>query len=258
MLLAIDSGNTNTVFAVFDADGGVRGEWRGSTDTNRTADELWVWLGQLMQLNAIPRDAITTAVIATVVPATLFSLKSLCRKYFDCDPLVIGDEGVELGIEVLVDRPEEVGADRLVNTVAAHERYGGPLIVLDFGTATTFDVVDANGNYCGGVITPGINLSLEALHQAAAKLPRVAVARPKKIIGKGTVEAMQSGIFWGYVSMIEGLVERIRAEFGAPMKVVSTGGLAPLFIEATEAIAHADMDLTLRGLYAIHLKNRAP
>jgi type III pantothenate kinase len=211
-----------------------------------------------MQLDAIPRGDITAAIIATVVPATLFSLKTLCRKYFDCDPLVIGDDGVELGIDILVDQPEEVGADRLVNTVSAHERYGGPLIVLDFGTATTFDVVDANGNYCGGVITPGINLSLEALHQAAAKLPRVAIARPKNIIGKGTVEAMQSGIFWGYVSMIEGLVERIRAEFGAPMKVVATGGLAPLFIEATEIIEHADMDLTLRGLYAIHLRNRAP
>ena len=258
MLLAIDSGNTNTVFAIYDADGGVRGEWRSSTDTNRTADELWVWLGQLMQLENIPRDDITAAVVATVVPATLFSLKTLCRKYFDCDPLVIGDDGVELGIEILVDRPEEVGADRLANAVAAHERYGGPLIVLDFGTATTFDVVDAIGNYCGGVITPGINLSLEALHQAAAKLPRVAVARPKNIIGKGTVEAMQSGIFWGYVSMIEGLVERIQGEFGAPMKVVATGGLAPLFVEATEIIEHADTDLTLRGLYAIHLKNRAP
>ena len=259
MLLAIDSGNTNTVFAIYGADGGVRGEWRNSTDTNRTADELWVWLGQLMQLNAIPRGDITAAIIASVVPATLFSLKILCRKYFDCDPLVIGDDGVELGIEILVDRPEEVGADRLVNTVAAHERYGGPLIVLDFGTATTFDVVDAHGNYCGGVITPGIKLSLEALHQAAAMLPRVAIARPKNIIGKGTVEAMQSGIFWGYVSMIEGLVERIQGEFGAPMmEVVATGGLAPLFIEATEIIRHADTGLTLRGLYAIHLKNSAP
>ena len=258
MLIAIDSGNTNTVFAVFDSDGSVRGEWRSSTNTNRTADELWVWLGQLMQLDAIPRDKITAAVIATVVPATLFNLKSLCRKYFDCDPLVVGDDGVELGIEILIDRPEEIGADRLANAVASHERYGGPLIVLDFGTATTFDVVDTNGNYCGGVITPGINLSLEALHQAAAKLPRVAVSRPKSIIGKGTVDAMQSGIFWGYVSMIEGLVERIQDEFGTPMQVVATGGLAPLFIEATETIEHADLDLTLRGLYAIHLKNRSP
>ena len=258
MLLAIDSGNSNTVFAVFDADGSVRGEWRSSTNTNRTADELWVWLGQLMQLDGIPRDDITAAVIATVVPATLFSLKTLCRKYFGCDPLVVGDDGVEMGIEVLIDRPEEVGADRLANAIAAHERYGGPLIVLDFGTATTFDVVDADGNYCGGVITPGINLSLEALHQAAAKLPRVAVARPKTVVGKGTVDAMQSGIFWGYLSMIEGLVERIQSEFGAPMQVIATGGLAPLFIDATRTIEYADLDLTLRGLYAIHLKNRAP
>lgn len=256
MLLAIDSGNTNVVFAVFDDAGAVRGEWRASTDARRTADEYGVWLNQLMALEGLARADIDSAIIATVVPATLFSLKTLCRKYFGCDPVVVGDPGVELGIKVLVDRPDEVGADRLVNTVAAHATYGGPLIVVDFGTATTFDVVGADGSYLGGVIAPGINLSLEALHQAAAKLPRVAIGRPDTVIGKGTVAAMKSGIYWGYVGLIEGLVERIGQEYGQPLMAIATGGLAPLFTEAVECISAADPALTLRGLYAIHRLNR--
>ena len=257
MLLAIDSGNTNIVFAVFDEDGGLRGQWRSSTDTDRTADEFGVWLTQLFQLDGLDRGGITAAIVATVVPATLFALKTLCRKYFGCQPLVVGDAGVELGLEVLVDRPEEVGADRLANAVAAAELYGGPVIVVDFGTATNFDVVDGSGNYCGGIIAPGVNLSLEALHMAAAKLPRVAIGRPHQVIGKGTVEAMKSGIFWGYVSMIEGLVQRIQGEFGSPMEVIATGGLAPLFAEATDVIKCSDVDLTLRGLLTIHRRNQA-
>ena len=256
MLLAIDSGNTNIVFAVFDDNGGIVGEWRSSTDANRTADEFGVWLIQLMTLDGIERAAVKEAIIATVVPAMLFNLKSLCRKYFGCDPMVVGDRKVRLGIEVLIDRPEDVGADRLANTVAAHEYYGGPLIVLDFGTGTTFEVVDGDGNYRGGAIAPSINHSLEALHQAAAKLPRIAIGRPERVIGKGTTEAMQSGVYWGYVSMVEGMVARIRREFGAAMKVIATGGLAPLFVEAKDAIDHVDLDLTLKGLFAIHRRNR--
>jgi len=255
MLLAIDSGNTNIVFAVFDGEK-VKGEWRASSTTNRTADELGVWLTQLMSLEGIDRKAIDAAIIATVVPAVLFSLKTLCRRYFGADPLVVGEEGVALGLNILLDRPEEVGADRLVNAVAAHQRYQGPLIVIDFGTATTFDVVDAEGNYCGGAIAPGINLSLEALHMAAAKLPRVAIGRPRQVIGKATVPAMRSGVYWGYVGLIEGLVKRIQEEFGAPMTVVATGGLAPLFAESTPVIQHLDSDLTLRGLLEIHRRNR--
>jgi len=255
MLLAIDSGNTNIVFAVFAADGTVRGEWRSSTDGNRTADEFGIWLEQLMQLQNLERANINSAIISTVVPATLFSLKTLCRKYFDCEPLVVGETNVELGIEVLVDRPDDVGADRLVNTVAAHDKYGGPLIVVDFGTATTFDVIGKDGSYQGGVIAPGVNLSLEALHQAAAQLPRIAVERPDEVIGRATVPAMQTGIYWGYVSLIEGLVARIRKEFGADMPVIATGGLSPLFAEATDIIQVADPDLTLRGLLIIHQRN---
>lgn len=254
MLLAIDSGNTNIVFAVFDGDT-LRGEWRASTDTDRTADELGVWLMQLLAIEGLNRKDITSAIVASVVPAMVFGLKTLCRRYFSCEPLVVGDDGVELGIAVLLDRPEEVGADRLVNAVAAHKYYSGPLIVIDFGTATTFDVVDGEGNYCGGAISPGINLSLEALHMAAAKLPRVAIGRPRQVIGKATVPAMQSGIFWGYVGLIEGLVKRIREEFGGEMLVVATGGLAPLFAEATPVIDRLDQDLTLRGLLEIQRRN---
>ncbi len=256
MLLAIDSGNTNTVFSVFDDDGVVLGEWRASSTRDHTADEHGVWLMQLMNLDGIDRSAIDSAIIATVVPSTLFNLKTLCRTYFDTDPLVVGEEGVDLGIEVLLPQPQEVGADRLVNAIAAHQSYGGPLIIVDFGTATTFDVVDANGNYTGGIITPGVNLSQEALHLAAAKLPRVAICRPDRVIGTGTVSAMQSGIYWGYLSMIEGVVRRIAEEYGEPMKVIATGGLAPLFAEATDEIECADSELTLRGLYAIHQLNR--
>ena len=254
MLLAIDSGNTNIVFALFDGEQ-VRGEWRSSTDTNRTADEFGVWLSQLMAMEGLNRHDVDACIIASVVPAVVFSLKTLCRRYFGCEALVVGDEGVKLGIEIDLDRPEEVGADRLVNAVAAHKYYEGSLIVIDFGTATTFDVVDGNGTYCGGAIAPGINLSLEALHMAAAKLPRVAIGRPRTVIGKATVPAMRSGIFWGYCGLIEGLVTRIKKEFGAPMTVLATGGLAPLFMEAIDVIQHLDPDLTLRGLLAIHRLN---
>ncbi|MEW5726513.1 MAG: type III pantothenate kinase [Pseudomonadota bacterium] len=254
MLLAIDSGNTNIVFAVFDGEQ-VRGEWRASTDTERTADELGVWLMQLLTIEGLKRTDIDACIIASVVPAMVFNLKTLCRRYFACEPVVVGDEGVELGLEIRLDRPEEVGADRLVNAVAAHKFYNGPLIVIDFGTATTFDVVDSDGNYCGGAIAPGINLSLEALHMAAAKLPRVAIGRPRQVIGKATVPAMQSGIFWGYIGLIEGLVKRIEEEFGSRMLVVATGGLAPLFAESTPVIQQLDPDLTLRGLLEIHRRN---
>ena len=254
MLLAVDSGNTNIVFAVFDGSD-KRGEWRSSNDSRRTADEYGVWLTQLMALAGLRREDVTDAVIATVVPEALYSLRSLCRTYFGCDPLIVGEPGVELGIQALVDTPEEVGADRLVNAVAAHRSYGGPLVIVDFGTATTFDVIDGAGNYVGGVIAPGINLSLEALHAAAAQLPRVAVRRPPSVIGKRTVPAMLSGVYWGHMATVEGLVQRIRQEYGGAMKVVATGGLAPLFAEGTDVIGHLDPDLTLRGLAEIHRRN---
>jgi type III pantothenate kinase len=255
MLLAIDSGNTNVVFSVYDGDE-PKGLWRCSNNPRRTADEYMVWLKQLMELDGVEREAIDGAIIASVVPEALFHLISLCHRYFDCEPLVVGEAGVDLGIEILMDRPEQVGADRLVNAIAAHDRYRKALIVVDFGTATTFDIVDENGNYAGGVIAPGINLSLEALYQAASKLPRVDIRPTEMVIGKATIPGMQSGIFWGYVGLIEGLIQRIRAEWGvADMPVVATGGLAPMFAEATSLFDHIDRDLTIRGLVLIHRRN---
>jgi type III pantothenate kinase len=255
MLLAIDAGNTNFVFAVFDGEQ-LLGAWRASTDIRRTADEYAVWLTQLMGLKGLVPADIDTCIIASVVPEAVFNLVQLARRYFGAEPLNVGDRGVDLGIGIKLARPEEVGADRLVNAVAAREVLAPPIIVIDCGTATTFDVVDADGDYAGGVIAPGINLSLQALYMAAAKLPRIAIAAPEKVIGTGTVSAMQSGIFWGYVGLIEGLVARIRAEAGKPMPVLATGGLAPLFAGATSAIDRVDTELTLTGLRLINSRNR--
>jgi len=254
MLLAIDAGNTNIVFAVHDGKE-TRAEWRAVTETTRTADEYAVLLQPLLQLQGLSFSDIDAAIIATVVPAALFDLRQLCRRYLHCEPLVIGDPDLDLGIRINVDRPGAVGADRLVNAISAHERYKGALIVVDFGTATTFDIVAENGDYDGGIIAPGVNLSAEALHQAAAMLPRVAVARTQNVIGKDTVPAMQSGLYWGYIGMVEGLVARIKAEYGKPMAVIGTGGLANLFHRQTPAIDHLDPDLTMRGLILIHARH---
>ena len=254
MLLTIDCGNTNIVFALYEGDRR-RGMWRHASDFRRTSDEYGVWLLQLMKHAKLCPQDVSSAIVATVVPDTLFSLKELCLNYFDVAPLIVGERGVKLGLKVLVDTPESVGADRLVNAVAAYETYGGPLIVLDFGTATTFDLINNRGDYIGGVIAPGVNLSIEALHQAAAMLPRVSVEPPPKIIGTRTSTAMQSGIYWGYVGLIEGIVSRLCKEFGADLPVVATGGLAPLFESATDVIKCVDGDLTLRGLLSVHSLN---
>jgi len=256
VLLTIDSGNTNIVFAVYDEMDRQRGSWRASTDLHRTADEYAVWLTQLMTLQDLVPDDIDSAIIANVVPATMFALKTLCTRYFDTEALTIGDPNVDLGLEVRIERPEQVGEDRLVNAVAAFAAYGGPLIVIDVGTATTFDMVGSDGAYEGGVIAPGLNPSLEALDRAAAKLPRISVKRPQQVIGQDTVSAMESGAYWGYVGLIEGLVTRIKAEDGRDMKVIATGGLAPLFAEGTSVIDTIDQDLTLRGLLTIYRANR--
>jgi len=255
MLLAINANNTNTVFSVWEGEQ-LKGAWRAATDARRTADEYVVWLDHLLSLDGLARRALDGAIIASVVPEANFNLVTLCRRYCNAEPLVVGEPGVDLGAKALVDRPEEVGADRLVNTVAAHDRFPTPLIVVDFGTATTFDIVDKDGNYCGGVIAPGINLSLTALHMAAAKLPSVRIRRTDHVIGKDTVSCMQSGLFWGYVGLVEGLVARIRQEFGQKMGVIATGGLAPLFDGATTIIEHIDPNLTLWGLRLIYERNR--
>lgn len=255
MLLAVDIGNTNTVFAVFDGEE-LRGQWRMATIRHRTADEYFVWLTHVIQEAGITMKAIDGAIIATVVPETQFAITQLCKKYFHIEqPLMIGEPTVKLGIEVLLERPDEVGADRLVNAIEAWQRYHAPLIVIDFGTATTFDVVNAKGAYIGGVIAPGVNLSLEALHQAAAKLPSIRIRTPEKVIGTSTVSAMESGVYFGYVGLIEGIVSRIVKEFGAPMKVIATGGLAPLYSRATPLIEETVEDLTIFGLQTIFRRN---
>jgi type III pantothenate kinase len=255
MLLAIDSGNTNVVCAVYAGDD-LRGSWRAATNPNRTADEYAVWLIQLMTLAGLAPSDIDATIIGSVVPEATFNLVRLCQRYFASEPLIVGRPDCFLGIGVDVDMPkEEVGADRVANAIAAQNRYRPPLIVLDFGTATTFDIVDRHGNYCGGVIAPGINLSLRALDMAAAQLPRIGIRRPPAVVGRSTVPAMQSGVFWGYVGLIEGLVQRIRAERGEAMEVIATGGLAPVLAEATDIIDHVDPDLTLWGLRLIYRRN---
>ena len=254
MLLAIDCGNTNFVFAVFDGDR-LMGNWRASSDPHRTSDEYAVWLSQLMALKGVSTEDIDGTIIASVVPDALYPLASLSSHFFGVDPMIVGRPDVDVGIDVRIDRPETLGADRIANAVAAHERYGGPLIVVDFGTATNFDIVDKDGAFIGGVLAPGVDLSAEAFATAAAKLPRIRVRMPEKVIGKSTESAMESGIFWGYIGLVEGIVRRIKAEYGGEMKVVATGGLAPLFERATDAIEHIDLELTIRGLLAIYRRN---
>ena len=250
MLLATDAGNTNIVFAVYDGDQ-IRGSWRISTEAKRTADEYGAWLLQLLARAGIGAGDLTRGIIASVVPEAVFALRGLYRTYFGLKPILVGERPGELAIEVRLPRPEEVGADRLVNAIAACDRYRPPLVIVDFGTATTFDYVDRDGAYAGGVIAPGINLSLQALYMAAAKLPLISVRRTEKVIGTNTVSSMQSGVFWGYVGLIEGLIGRMHAEVGQSLTVIGTGGLAPLFNEATGVIDHVDDDLTLWGLRLI-------
>jgi len=253
MLLTIDTGNTNTVFAVHDGTAW-RAQWRTATVTSRTADEYIVWLGELMRMQQLTIGDISACIVSSVVPQSLFNLRNLSRRYFHVEPMVIG-ENVEIGVPVRLDNPREVGADRLVNAVGAFVRYGGPLLIVDSGTATTFDVVAADGGFEGGIISPGINLSMQALHDAAAKLPRVAIERPERTIGRNTVEAMQSGVFWGYICLIEGLIARVKTEYGKPLKVIATGGVASLFEGATAAIDVFDSDLTSHGLLEIYRRN---
>jgi type III pantothenate kinase len=253
MLLAIEQGNTNTLFAIHDGNEWTA-QWRSSTESSRTADEYAVWLMQLVHLQGLTLDSFKACIISSVVPQSIFNLRNLSRRYLKVEPLVIGDNA-ELGVEVRIEKPSEAGADRLVNAVGGYMSYGGPLIIIDSGTATTFDVVGSDGAFEGGVIAPGVNLSMQALHTAAAKLPRVAIQRPEHIIGKDTVGAMQAGVFWGYIGLIEGLISRIKEEYGQPMKVVATGGVVSLFEGATDAIDIFDGDLTIRGMLEIYRRN---
>lgn len=249
MLLAIDAGNTNVVFALFD-EGTVKGRWRIATDPRRTGDEYAVWLMQLLEIRGVERKAIDRIIISTVVPRALHNLDVLARHYFGIEPLIAGQGTASYAIDIDVDEPRSLGADRAVNAVAAHAKYAGDLIVIDFGTATTLDVIDFNGAYKGGIIAPGINLSLDALVGNTAMLPRIAIEVPESpsVIGRNTEDQMLIGVFWGYVAMMEGLIARMRSQIGRPAKVIATGGLAVLFDEATEIFDAVDPDLTLEGL----------
>lgn len=251
MLLAIDVGNTNTVFALF-VDDTMLGAWRCMTNAQRTSDEYAVFLRGLIQEKGIELHGIKATIVGSVVPEANFNLTKLCRDHFNCEPLMVGTAQVETGIKVLIDRPEEIGADRIINAVGGVLSYKPPLLIIDFGTATTFDVVDAKGNYVGGAISPGINLSLQALHMAAAKLPRIGIAPTKRTIATNTNDAIRSGIYWGYVGLIEGMIARIKAEFGQPMTVIATGGLAPMFADVVKTIDHLDDHMTLQGLAEIY------
>ena len=255
MLLAIDAGNTNVVFALL-KDGEIRARWRIATDPRRTADEYSVWLYQLLELEGYALADVSAVIIGTVVPRALHNLEVLAEKYFNVPPLVAGRAPVEWGIVLDVEEPQTVGADRVLNTIAAHEHHTGDLIVIDFGTATTFDVVDYTGAYKGGIIAPGINLSLDALVAAAAKLPRIAIEAPQNpsVIGRNTEDQMHVGIFWGYIALIEGLVTRLKAEIGRPVKVISTGGLATLFDTHTAVFDAIEPDLTIQGLALMYAR----
>lgn len=254
MLLCIDTGNTNTAFSVWDGRNFLA-TWRASTEHQRTADQYFVWLNTLMRAQGLDLT-IDEVIIASTVPRVVFNLRVLCDRYFNCRPMVIGKPECLLPVDPRVDPGTNVGPDRLANAVAAYDRHGGDVVVVDFGTATNFDVVASDGAYVGGVIAPGVNLSLEALHQGAAALPHVDISQPEKVIGTNTVACIQSGIFWGYVSLIQGITERIRAEYGAKMKVIGTGGLAPLFAQGEVLFDTIEDDLTMHGLTVIHRYNK--
>src|SRR5437762_1367668 len=253
MLLAVDVGNTNLVFALVDG-GEIRARWRIATDPRRTADQYSVWLHQLLDLEGFSRNDVEGVIIGTVVPRALHNLEVLAEKYFRKTALIAGQGAAEWPLQLDVDEPQNVGADRALNVIAAHAKYPGDLIVIDFGTATTFDVVSASGAYTGGIIAPGINLSLDALVSAAAKLPRIAIEEPVQttVIGRTTESQMIIGIYWGYVAMIEGLVERLKREIGKPVTVVTTGGLATLFDKHTNVFDAIEPDLTIQGLSLLY------
>jgi len=252
MLLVIDIGNTNISFAIFEKNK-ILYKWRLSTKGSKTADEYYLNICDFLELAKIKINQIDSAIISNVVPQSLFEIKAFFEKYLKITPLVVGEKSVKLPIQVKITNPNEVGADRIVNAVGALKISPTPIIIIDFGTATTFDVVDKNKNYIGGVIAPGVNLSLSSLHKTAAKLPQIEIAKPEKVIGKSTIEAMQSGIFYGYKGLIEELIKQITKELGGEKKpfVIATGGLGILFADASNLIDTYNEDLTIHGLKTI-------
>lgn len=254
MLLCIDCGNTNTVFAIWDGSEFVC-TLRTSTHHARTADAYFTWYSTLVKHYGIEAD-ITEVIISSTVPRVVFNLRVFADRFFGCRPVVVGKPECKLPNAPRVDAGTAVGPDRLVNAAGAFDRHGGDLIVVDFGTATTFDVVAEDGAYVGGVIAPGVNLSLEALHMGAAALPHVDISQPDRVIGTNTVACIQSGVFWGYVGLVTGITERIRAEYARPMRIIGTGGLAPLFAQGEMLFDSIEEDLTMHGLTVIHAYNK--
>src|SRR5712664_3879711 len=254
MLLAIDVGNTNTVLGVFDA-GRLRDSFRVQTEKDRTGDEYGLQIKALFDFAGMKMSDVHDVIVSSVVPPMTFPLEQMSKRFFGKKPLFVGP-GVRTGMPVLYDNPREVGADRIVNAVAAYEKWPGGLIIVDFGTATTFDAVTPRGEYLGGAIAPGIAISMEALFQHASKLPRVAFEKPHKVVGRNTVASMQSGLVFGYAGLVDSICSRMAEELGFPVKIVATGGLAPLIGEVSKRIEIVDEQLTLDGLRIIYQRNQ--